>query len=91
MQIVKRLWRSESVLDCKMQCDEVNMYMFVFMLDSLFSVNQRDEKETCDCLQKEGADICSLLLLFVWIYLCLNIFHERSGLEVLKGKTLVKF
>lgn len=41
---MKRLWRFESVLDGKTQCDEVSMYLFIFMLDSLFSVNQRDEK-----------------------------------------------
>lgn len=38
----------------------------------------------CDCLQKEGADICSLL--FVSLYLCIIIFHECSGLEVIKGE-----
>lgn len=64
----------------------VNNCMF-FMLDSQyfsFSFIKGMKIETCDCLQKEDADICSLL--FVSIYRCLIIFHECSGLELPKGE-----
>lgn len=72
------------------QCD-VKMYMF-FMLDSrcfffflfVFSLIKGMKITMCDCLQKEGADICSLL--FVSLYLCIIIFHECSGLEVIKSE-----
>lgn len=81
---MKRLQRFESVLDGKTQC-EVKMYMFVFLcLIHFFPLIKGMKKETCDCLQKESADICSLL--FVSLYLCLNIFHECSGLEVLRSE-----
>lgn len=64
MQIVNRLWRSESVLDCKMQCDEVNMYMFVFLCSIHFSplIKGMKKKRVTVYKKKEGADICSLLL-----------------------------
>lgn len=72
MQIVNRLWRSESVLDCKMQCDEVNMYMFVFLCSIHFSPLIKGMKKKRVTVYKKGR--CGYLFTII---ICVDISMSK--------------